>query len=129
MNHEQTQISQIQQSIARFDERLNAACKQIEENQVMVSQMHRMTVSIENLTIQVKDQNDNIKAVCASVDEKIAMESQKNEERFKVHGERIGCLETKPAKRGLFIIDHIKLVLITAIITAIITSFLTYFGL
>jgi len=119
MNHEQTQISQIQQSIARFDERLNAACKQIEENKVMVSQMHRMTVSIENLAIQVKDQNDNIKTVCASFDEKIAIESRKNEERFKVHGERIGYLETKPAKRGLFIIDHIKLVLITAIITAI----------
>jgi len=91
--------------------------------------MHKMTVNIENLTTQIKDQNDNIKTICASFDEKIALESRKNEERFKAHGERIGYLETKPAKRGQAFIDNIKIVLITAIITAIVASALTYIGL
>ena len=78
---------QILQTIAKHEERLNSYDKRITRNEDLTVQIHKLASGVENLTNEVKTQNERLEKIISSFDE-----------RMRTQGERIGELEKRGQK-------------------------------
>ena len=105
---------QILQTIAKHEERLNSHDKRITRNEDLTVQIHKLASGVENLTNEVKTQNERLEKIISSFDE-----------RMRTQGERIGELE----KRGSKKLESIMTTIVTVIITAVIMYFVSTIGM
>jgi len=83
--------------------------KRIEKTENLTGQIYKLTSGVENLTNEVKRQNDRIEKIIENIDK-----------RMETQGNRIGELEKKGSKK----LEHIIATIITVGITAVIMYFL-----
>ena len=104
----------LMQTVAKHEERLAAHDRRITKNEDLTVQIHKLSSCVENLTNEVKTQNERMGKIVESFGE-----------RMKTHGERIGELEKKGTKR----LEAALATAATVLITAALVYFLSQLGL
>ena len=115
----------IPETVAKHEERLTAFEKRLEKNEDISMQIHQLTSVVSGLTSEIKTSNDRVEQFIISNNDRINKLEELNNEGFKTHGERMGALEQRGAKKFEAIIATV----ITVIITAIVMYFTRFFGM
>ena len=101
----------LQLTVAKLEERLESQDRRLTKNEDLTEQIHKLASGIENLTAEVKTQNERTDRLIATFDD-----------RMKTHGERIGELEKKGSKK----LENIVATIVTVVVTAVVMYFISH---
>ena len=117
---------QVLQTVARLDERLNNLEQQTAENKEVLVTVHKMSVSLDNIGVQLEKTNSNMEKMCSQQSEEIVELRKYVDEKIREQVMRLDGIEKKPGEQAEKNREAVKAAAISAVVSFLATAIAAY---